>query len=256
MGQKQSGSQTTTTQPDALTQQWRQLVLNHGLSAIGLSGGAGPQIQPVPGISPLTQQATGGYQNALAAGNLGLGALSGNQADINTFMNPYQSGVVNQLQNQYGIMSQNLANQNADAATQAHAFGGTRQGVAQGIAQGQLGIGMGQQMASLLDQGYNTAQQQALAAANLGMGAAGQLQNLGEYGRQVQMQQDPAMRQLSILQGLLSGMPSGMTQSTPLFTNPGAGLLGGAAMGAQIGSVIPGLGTGLGAGIGGLLGLF
>src|SRR5690348_6932787 len=253
MGQKQSGSQTTTTQPDALTQQWRQLVLNHGLSAIGLSGGAGPQIQPVPGISPLTQQATGGYQNALAAGNLGLGALSGNQADINTFMNPYQSGVVNQLQNQYGIMSQNLANQNADAATQAHAFGGTRQGVAQGIAQGQLGIGMGQQMASLLDQGYNTAQQQALAAANLGMGAAGQLQNQGEYSRQVQMQQDPVMRQLSILQGLLSGMPSGMTQSTPLFTNPIAGIFGGAGLGAALGGKDH---SGLGGILGGLLGAF
>lgn len=255
MGQKQSGSQTTTQTPDPLTQRWRQMVMNYGMGALGI-GGQGPKLQPVPGLSPLTQQATGGYQSALNAGNLGLGALSGNQADINTFMNPYQSGVVNQLQNQYGIMSQNLANQNADAATQAHAFGGTRQAVAQGIAQGQLGIGMGQQMASLLDQGYNTAQQQALAAANLGMGAAGQLQNLGEYGRQVQMQKDPAMRQLTILQGLLSGMPYGMTQSTPLYTNPGAGALGGAAMGASIGSMIPGLGTGLGAGLGGLLGLF
>lgn len=248
MGQKQSGSQTTTTQPDALTQRWRQMVLNRGLGALGM-GGSGSQLQPVPGLSPLTTQATGSYQNALNAGNLGLGALSGNAADLQTFMNPYQSGVLNQLQNQYGIMSQNLANQNADAATQAHAFGGTRQAVAQGIAQGQLGIGMGQQMASLLDQGFNTAQQNAFNAANLGLGAAGQLQNLGEYGRQVQMQQDPAMRQLSILQGLLSGMPSGMTQSTPLFTNPLSGALGGAAAGASVGGP-------WGAGIGGLLGLF
>lgn len=45
------------------------------------------------------------------------------------------------------------------------------------------------------------------------------------------------------------------TQSTPLFSNPASGALGGAAAGASLGSLFPGPGTVIGAGAGGLLGL-
>lgn len=52
-----------------------------------------------------------------------------------------------------------------------------------------------------------------------------------------------------------AGIGGSQMQTSPLYRNKGAGLLGGALAGAQLGSVVPGLGTGFGAGIGGLLGL-
>jgi hypothetical protein len=58
------------------------------------------------------------------------------------------------------------------------------------------------------------------------LGANAQLASLGDYARQVQMSQDPAMRNLQMLQGLLSGLPSGMSTTQPMYSNPLGGILG------------------------------
>lgn len=265
MGSKSAGSQTTTTQPDALTQDWRKLVFGLGLGATGMPGVAqsglgglfgsgapgispmGPRLQPVPGVSPLTQQAESGYQGALSAGNLGLGALSGNQGAISQLMNPYQSNVLDAINRNYGQLAANTTNAINDQATQAGAFGGARHGVAEGVALSQLNKDQANQMAGLQYQGYNDAMSRAGGLANLGLGAAGQLASLGDYNRQVQMSQDPAMRNLQILQGLMTGMPFGQSQSTPMTRNALGGALGGAGAGMAFGPI--------GAGIGGLIGL-
>src|SRR5688500_9591920 len=116
MGAKQSGSQTVTQQPDALTQQWRQLVMNYGAGALGMAGtpgtprpgnmwdamrqgpgshaGIAPMGQPlqaVPGMDPASLEAMRNYQGMASAGNLGLGALSGDPNSVSQMMNPYQS---------------------------------------------------------------------------------------------------------------------------------------------------------------------
>jgi hypothetical protein len=128
-----------------------------------------------------------------------------------------------------------------------------------------------------LGQGYDQmnmgAQGMNLQAQNLGLGAvgqagqmslgqagvAGQLAGMGDYNRQIQQQgldsqynqfleqRDWDARQLGILQGGMTGMPYGTTQSQPLQRNVGSGMLGGAASGFAVGGPI-------GAGIGGVLG--
>lgn len=242
--------QTTSQQLDPTTQALQRLVIGSGLGALGMSGlnlpgstvnvgfgkpiqlpgtsiaSFGPQLQPIPGVSPLTTQAIGGFQHAADAGNLGLNALSGNQGAIDTLFNPFQNDVLNQVKSQYGDLANLTTNNVNDQATASGAFGGTRQGVAQGVALGQLNKDLGNQIAGLQYQGYNDAMGRAGQLANLGLGANAQLNQLGEYQRQVAMQQDPAMRQLTILQGLLSGNPIAMSQTQTQRGSTLNGLLG------------------------------
>lgn len=97
---------------------------------------------------------------------------------------------------------------------------------------------------------------QALSA--LGAEQQGQAQNvLGADMAQFYDAQNDPYRRFGFLQGLLTGVPQNMTQTSYVPGNRGAGFLGGAASGAGIGSYFsPGWGTAIGAGLGGLLGLF
>lgn len=93
---------------------------------------------------------------------------------------------------------------------------------------------------------------------------AGQMRE-EQAGRQLQdamarhdFQQQQPWQDLANYSAIINGYSNiggQSTQSTPLYRNRGAGLLGGAATGASIGSIIPGIGTGVGAAIGGLGGL-
>lgn len=67
-------------------------------------------------------------------------------------------------------------------------------------------------------------------------------------------QQDP-YRRFGFLQGLLTGVPQNMTQTSYIPGNRGAGFAGGALAGAGAGSMFGPWGAGIGAGLGGLLGL-
>jgi hypothetical protein len=261
MGAKQSGSQTVTQQPDALTQEWRKMVMGYGMGALGMPGTQGTQrpggtwgalgamgsgispainpmgqpLQAVPGMDPASLEAMRNYQGMASAGNLGLGALSGDPNSVSQMMNPYQSNVLDMVSGRYGDLA-NMTRMNVnDAATRAGAFGGSRHGVAEGVALGELSKGMGQQMAGLQYQGFNDAMGRAQGLANLGLGANGQLGQMGDYSRQVTMSQDPAMRNLQILQGLLSGMPMGMSTTQPTYSNPLGGLLGIAGVAGGLG---------------------
>jgi hypothetical protein len=177
-------------------------------------------------MDPASLEALRNYQTLANASNVGAGALSGNQESIASLMNPYQSNVLDQVKAQYGDLASRVSMGINDQATRAGAFGGSRHGVAQGVALGELGKDMGQQLAGLQYQGYNDAMGRAGALAQLGLGANAQLAQLGDYSRQVLMSQDPAMRNLGILQGLLSGMPMGMTTSQPVYSNPLGSILG------------------------------
>lgn len=108
------------------------------------------------------------------AGATGARALGGDQGSIDTLMNPFMSGVIDQVKGQYGDLNAMAQRGINDQATKAGAFGGSRHGVASGVASGEIAKGLGQQIAGLQQQGFNDAMGRAGQAAGLGLGA-GQL---------------------------------------------------------------------------------
>jgi hypothetical protein len=143
------------------------------------------QGQMVAGVAPQTQQAwnlaassggvgqdqfggaTAGYLNALGQtpmgvtdpGNAGMiraGQLS--NTNLQPYMNPYTQNVINAT---LPIMQQNLAqtqNQQANAASAANAFGGSKQGVQAGVTQAQGAQNMAQMAEQLNQANFSQAQ--------------------------------------------------------------------------------------------------
>jgi hypothetical protein len=196
-------------------------------------------------------------------------------ADIGNYMNPYTEQVIKNNLGDIESSRQTAVQQMGEAATRAKAFGGTRQGVAEGATNKAYADKAAQMSADLRMKGFDTSanlMQQDLVRR---MAAAGQLGSLGqqqqtmglEGGRAVMgagsarqglsQQELDAMRgigveKLGITQGAMStALPNaGGSTSTPTYTNPLASALGGAGYGFQFGG-----GTPTGAAIGGILGL-
>ena len=142
------------------------------------------QGQMVADTSPQTQQS---WNTAANSGNVGgdqynagtsgyLGALAQNpmnvtagqiaNTNLDPYMNPYTKDVINAtlpLMQQQNALSQN---QQANAANSSNAFGGSRQGIQQGVAQAQGAMNIGQ-MAAQLNQA-NFGQAQAAASTDIG----------------------------------------------------------------------------------------
>lgn len=119
------------------------------------------------------------YTGAQTAGRQGLDALTGNAGAQQQFMNPYQTQVIDALNAQFQRGNQMAMNQVNDAATQAGAFGGSRQGIATGTALAQNALNRDQQIAGLLTSGFDNSMNRAAQAAGLGFDAAGAGANLG-----------------------------------------------------------------------------
>lgn len=195
-------------------------------------------------VQQLRQAALGAQNNPLYAqgrqlGGVGLSALGGDANALQQLMGGYGS----QLDPYWNQLRQQTLGTIGDQATQSGAYGGSRQGVAEGAALGQIAQGQaGQRYGE-----YQNA-----------LGRAGQLANLG-FGI------DPQM--LGLLQGSIG--PYGQTQTTHTQSDPFSQLLGGgltiaslfgggpmaglAGAGAQAGGL---LGAGAGAGMSGYGGLF
>ena len=213
---------------------------------------------------------------------------------IQQYYNPYQSQVIDTGLADLEQARQRAVQQMGQRAQQAKAFGGSRQAVAEALTSGEYGKQAGNLIANLRAQGYNQAlaaaqaQQAANQAAGMrgaqfrlgaaqqlgGMGQQQQAQDyasaqalmgLGGARQQLEQQQLDAARnlglqRLGILSGALNLQPAnlGGSASTPYYTNPASGALGGALAGAQLAGVsgMPAFLTpGLGAGLGALLGL-
>jgi hypothetical protein len=137
--------------------------------------------QPLAPVNGAVNSALGNYQGAASAGNLGIGALSGNTRDVSQLMSPYQQQVIDQVNNQYGRGAAHITNSvNANAGA-AGAFGGNRAAVAQGEGLSDLANQQALQVAGITQQGYGQAMNQAGQLANLGMGANGAAANIGQY---------------------------------------------------------------------------
>ena len=230
----------------------------------------------------------------LAAAGFAPQAIKPDAELIQQYYNPYQEQVIETGLSDLEKARQRAVQQIGERAQQSRAFGGSRQAVAEALTSGQYGEQAGNLIANLRAQGYNQALQaaQAQQAANQAAGMQGAqfrlgaAQQLGGLGQQQQAQDYAAaqalmglggarqqlaqqqldaarnlgLQRLGVMSGALGLQPAnlGGTTSTPYYTNPGAGALGGALAGAQLASManMPAFLTpGVGAGVGALLGL-
>jgi hypothetical protein len=271
-----------------LYQAGEEALVNTALAGPGISGtDLAAQMAAYGGI----------YQPAMqTAGQANLGMTG--PGSIGSYMNPYTSQVRANALADLESARRSAIQQTGERATQARAFGGSRQGVAEALTNvgfarqaGTLGTQLNEnafnnavqlQAADLARQQQADAanQQAGLQGAQLRLGGANQLGSLaaqqqalrlggaqavmgaGGARQALDQQQMDAIRniglqRLGIVQSSLGAQPAnlGGTVSTPMYSNPAAGALGGALAGAQLGSAIPGVGTAFGAIGGGILGL-
>ena len=159
----------------------------YGQTAAGLQAAAQRAQQGI-GFQP-----SGGELVAQAAGRAqqGMGFTPGTLAgtDLGQYMNPYQQQVMDVTEANINRQLQGQLGQIGSQATQARAFGGDRQAVAESLARGEAQRQQAQMAANLGFQGYQQAQslaqqdiQNRLAAEQQQMGAATQLANLANLG--------------------------------------------------------------------------
>lgn len=237
----------------------------------------------VAGLDPLTQQVVGltgqnigstnaafGQAGQTAAGVAGYNPGSFLTGNIDAYMNPYIRNVEEAaLGNLNRAYAQNL-NTIADGAINAGAFGGSRQGIAEGVAAAENARQMGDLSAQLRAQGFGQAQgmmqsdmDRALSGQELRLNAAGMQGDLASAGQaaylqslqsalsagQINQQQAQALldqqqaqyeamrnyplEQLNIQLAALGGVqvPTSTTQKTPT-TGSTLGTVAGAALSA------------------------
>lgn len=227
MSKKQK--QTTSTDVDPRTQRMRGQVYDAATAAA--NSGA-------PGLNPMLSGAQGFLTNGVGQGNLGLNALSGDAGAAGQLMNPYQTQVIDALNNQWDkINRQTTAGLNSQA-TQAGAFGGSRHGVAQGVALANNAQAQNSQIAGLLQGGFENAMGRAGQLANFGLGSTSQIPGFNEYSRGFT---DPNLYRMRTLQSGMQGMPFGQTQTTTQNKNMLSGAAGG-VLGAAMAGINPAFG--------------
>jgi hypothetical protein len=181
------GGSTTTEQQGSSqsTNQIPQWVQNAGQQNYGLAQQVASQPlqqyqgQMVADVAPQTQQAwnlagnsgnvgqdaqnaaQSGYLNTMGQTPAQVNPAQISQQNLSPYMNPYTSSVINAT---LPIMQQNLGlsqDQQQNAANSANAYGGSRQGIQQGVTQAQGALGMGQMAAQLNQANFGQAQQAA-----------------------------------------------------------------------------------------------
>jgi hypothetical protein len=307
------GGQPANTTSQVILPQWVQDQAQSNLSAANNVAALPYQADPyyqVAGLTPDQQaafakvrQLQGSTDPAFAASEAQAGGLLSSAAPITTgqltssttaLFNPYATAVVApSLQLARQQLAQTKQGIDAQAAN-VGAFGGSRQGVQEGVADAQEAIGAGQLEGGLLSSGWNTAAGQAsdLAKTNLSAGEwatsllpqlatastteqgklAAALADVGQT-QQTQQQEELAaqsaqwedqytypQQQLAIQEQALQAIPYGSTTINTGVTpkrNQALGVLGGAASGAATGAMIGGpYGAVIGGVGGGLLGAF
>ena len=152
---------------------------------------------PVNPMQQASQAQRGALAGTVAAGTTNIGTIAG--SDIGQYQNPYTQQVIDATQADILRGAQQGINALDYQAGRAGAFGGSRHGV----ALGELGTGVAQQLAQTSaaqrQAGFQSAQQMAqsdiqnrLSQANLGLAGAQQLAGLGQqsfgYGTGIQSQ--------------------------------------------------------------------
>jgi hypothetical protein len=208
-----------------------------GGGPVTFNGGAGqpaanaaPMSQPQPGMPPpmgqpapnVYQQASGLYNAAAAGPNIG------------QFMNPYTSEVIGRTGMDMARQAQMAQNTLGAEATRAGAFGGSRQGVAQGTMLGDYGRAFGDIAAQQRQQGFNTALSAAQAQQGIQSGLAGQGFGFGQSIGATQAQE--GQRQQAMNQALIDaakGQFAGFTGAPQDALSTFLAALGGSQTGQQ-----------------------
>ena len=234
------GTQTVTQQADpAIREAYLQDLAQRRQVA------AATPVQQFAGFTPLYEAG----ERQLT--NLGLTPFS--PEEITTFQNPYEQAVVQQTMRDIEEQRQMGRQAEAQRATAARAFGGSRQGVAQSLVDEAALREAGRTSSALRGAGFGQAAQLAQQARQIGRQGAIDVMGLGSARQQLTQQQLDAIRNIGIqrLQISQGGQTPdlGMTQTSPLYRNRAAGALGGASAGAAFGPY----GALIGAALGGLL---
>ena len=245
------GSQTSTTSIDP---QIKAAFLKNIEQARNVAGAL--PVQKFAGYNPLY---TAGERQLV---NQSLTPFSGR--DISAFMNPYQQEVIDRSLGDIESSRQMQDIRDRQAATQARAFGGSRQGVQSSLTNAAALKQAADLSANLRNQGYGQAAQLAQYARGQNLQGGQNVLALGGARQALEQQQMDAIRniglqKLGIVQSSLGASPAnlGGSVSTPYTQNRGAGLLGGALAGSQLAGLSGGaVSGGVGAGLGALLGLF
>jgi hypothetical protein len=170
---------------------------------------------------------------------------------VQKYMNPYQQDVIDASMTDLDRQRQMQQMRDLNSATAAKAFGGSRQGVAQALTNEAYDRTAANTLANLRSQGFSQAQNLALQ----------QEQQRQAYEQQrLDAARNLGLERLNISSSAL-GVPLsnlGGTQTSPIYKNTGASLLGGALGGGTLGKMIGGTANpeyaGYGALAGGLLG--
>jgi hypothetical protein len=255
-----------------------EALVNTGLAGPGITGtDLAAQMSAYGGVYQPGMQ-TAGQANLSMTG----------PGSIVSYMNPYTSQVRANALADLESARRSAIQQTGERATQARAFGGSRQGVAEALTNQGFAKQAGTLGTQLNENAFNQAvqlqaadlarQQQAQAAnqtaglqgAQLRLAGAGQLGSLaaqqqalrlggaqavmgaGGARQAMEQQQMDAIRniglqRLGIVQSSLGASPAnlGGTVSTPNYSNPAAGALGGALAGGQLFGPIGAIGGGI-----------
>jgi hypothetical protein len=208
---------------------------------------AGLPAQQFAGFNPMYQA---GEQ---AAYNIGLTPF--NAQSIQEFQNPYEQQVIQGTLGDIEQARQMQVMRDAQQATAAKAFGGSRYGVQESLTNQASLQTAAKTAAQMRQQGYGQSAALAQAARGINLQGAQTAMGLGGVRQQFEQAQldaarNQALQQLQIASGGLSlSLPNlGQQTQTPYYRNAAAGALGGAAAGYQLGGPV-------GAGIGGVIGL-
>jgi hypothetical protein len=166
-------------------------------AAKGAYGNLLGSVNPITagGVNDIASQLYGGYQQNVinpAQGLLGQFAAGGPATaqqvgnNASALMSPYAQQVIDPTiaagQQQLALANQKIAGQAANVG----AFGGSRQGVNEGVASAQTALGTQQQIGNMLQTGWGQAlapaSQLALQGGQQAYGAAGLLSNLASTG--------------------------------------------------------------------------
>ena len=200
------------------------------------------QAQGVAGALPVQQFA--GYNPLYTAGerqivNQSLTPFTGQE--IGGFMNPYTQEVIDRSLGDIESSRQMADLRDRQAATQARAFGGSRQGVQSSLTNAAALKQAADLSANLRNQGFGQATQLAQYARGQNLQGGQNVMALGGARQAFEQQQLDAIRniglqKLGIVQSSLGANPAnlGGSTSTPYSRNVASGALGGALAGGQM----------------------
>ena len=169
---------------------------------------------PQPGFN-VNQASAGALQGALGATQQ---AMQG-PLNIGAYANPFTSAVIDRTQQDIERQRQMAQNTLGAQATAAKAFGGSRQGVAEGVMAGEYGRMAGDIAAQQRQANYSQALQAAMADRQARLGAASQMGQLGQqaFGTSQAIQQQQAQQGL-LQQGIQQALIDAARQQYAGYT--------------------------------------